>query len=141
MNRKALDAVLAAEKSYLLANGWEQVGDDDWDEPHEKGRTLCFGHAVNSQKKRDHDELRFAHLRTNPPRKVRVGQVWGIEDETIEVADITADYGFDQDGRQITLDRQGHPMVYWANNERWRGLCGPGPGGWFLIYDPEEEPA
>lgn len=138
MNRKALDAVLAAEKAYLLANGWEQVGDDDWDEPHEKQRCLTFGHAVNSQKKRDFDELRFAHLRTKPPRKVCVGQVWGIEDETIEVADITAYYGFDQDGRQITLNRQGQPMVYWTNSHRGRGLCGPGPDGWFLIYDPED---
>ena len=43
----------AAEEAFLKARGWVQTGHDSWVEPRSKEgsepRTLCFGHAVNSE--------------------------------------------------------------------------------------------
>ena len=42
----------AAEEAFLRARGWVQTGHDSWVEPRLKegvARTLCFGHAVNSE--------------------------------------------------------------------------------------------
>ena len=42
-----------AEEAFLVARGWVQKGPDAWIEPRAKEgsepRTLCFGHAVNSE--------------------------------------------------------------------------------------------
>lgn len=58
MDRNEIDleayrALRTAEKKYLIANGWDQVGPGEWDEPHERDRCLTHDHAVNSQKARD----------------------------------------------------------------------------------------
>ncbi len=45
-----------AEKIYLLANGWEEVGPDTWDAPFSYPKShigVRQGHAVNSMKKWD----------------------------------------------------------------------------------------
>ena len=53
-NRPAWDKLQEAETEYLLANGWDMLAPDDWDEPIGRfDRTLSKGHAVNSQKRYD----------------------------------------------------------------------------------------
>lgn len=52
MNRIAQIALEQAQTLYLLANGWVALDRDRWQEPPDGyggGRTLTFGHAVNSQ--------------------------------------------------------------------------------------------
>jgi hypothetical protein len=53
-NKEAWDKMQTAEEEYLLANGWDRIDADDWDEPWGRSeRTLSKGHAVNSQKRYD----------------------------------------------------------------------------------------
>lgn len=49
MNREALAAFDEARRAYLIANGWVELGPDEWREPHYRKRRLTMGHAVNSQ--------------------------------------------------------------------------------------------
>lgn len=54
MNREAFEALSLAQAKYLEANGWRHNVDGSWTEPkggpgRRRGRTLDFGHAVNSQ--------------------------------------------------------------------------------------------
>jgi hypothetical protein len=49
--------LIFAEKVYLLANGWEEVGHDTWDSPfgYPKDHVgIRQGHAINSMKKWGH---------------------------------------------------------------------------------------
>lgn len=54
MNRVAFEAIIRQQRLYLLANGWTEIADDEWQEPegyrgHRRQRVITFGHAVNSQ--------------------------------------------------------------------------------------------
>lgn len=49
MNREALAAFDVARRAYLIANGWVELGPDEWLEPRDRRRHLHMGHAVNSQ--------------------------------------------------------------------------------------------
>lgn len=62
MNPNAYNKLYLAECEYLLANGWEDVGPDAWEEPHERDRCLSHGHAVNSQKARDRKHMHYVKL-------------------------------------------------------------------------------
>jgi hypothetical protein len=53
-SKEAWDKLQLAETEYLLANDWDMLSPDDWDEPPgRKDRVLSKGHAVNSQKRYD----------------------------------------------------------------------------------------
>lgn len=75
MNREAFDAITAAQRAYLLANGWTEREPDKWTRAPSSRREYAFGHAVNSQLFYDRtyveppppptDEQLLAHFRKN----------------------------------------------------------------------------
>lgn len=144
LNRKAFVAVIEAEKVYLLANGWELADyiTNEWDEPYEKGRRLTFGHAVNSQKKRDFDELRYAKYRPLPRRRVRVGQVWQLFSENADHGEsmVRGEPGLHWGPERVIDVRIGEASTDngWISTDM-RGV--PTSKEWVLVYDPEETEA
>lgn len=61
LGRISTKLLLAAEKFYLRAHGWIQIGPDSWDSPldYQFKRRLGIrqGHAVNSQKQNLYKDL------------------------------------------------------------------------------------
>ncbi len=81
MNREAFSAITLAQVQYLEANGWQRGREEGtWTEPQclgRRGRTLEFGHAVNSQLYHDRNWVKIAPADTPPSLMQRLEWQYG----------------------------------------------------------------